>query len=163
MSGLDGTVDRGTRRRPWDPRREMEIQAALALSLMFTGGDCEEVRAALLNGLALADELKYPSLQMRLLGALHIFLTRSEISTAHSPSLGEVKPSPNDPGSGRYARGELDARHFLPFHREPMRRPRVLRGSIASAGVSGCRPDPLSPHPYSGHAGSHAVGSRLCR
>ncbi len=61
---------------PWDPRREMEIQAALALSLMFTGGDCEEVRAALLNGLALADELKYPSLQMRLLGALHIFLTR---------------------------------------------------------------------------------------
>jgi tetratricopeptide (TPR) repeat protein len=61
---------------PWDPRREMEIQAALALSLMYTEGDCEEVRAALLNALALADELKYPSLQMRLLGALHIFLTR---------------------------------------------------------------------------------------
>jgi predicted ATPase/DNA-binding winged helix-turn-helix (wHTH) protein len=61
---------------PWDPRREMEIQAALALSLMFTGGDSEEVRAALLNALALADELKYPCLQMRLLDALHIFLTR---------------------------------------------------------------------------------------
>jgi predicted ATPase/DNA-binding winged helix-turn-helix (wHTH) protein len=61
---------------PWDPCREMEIQAALALSIMFTEGDCEEVRAAMLNALALADELKYPSIQMRLLGALHIFLTR---------------------------------------------------------------------------------------
>jgi hypothetical protein len=61
---------------PWDPRREMEIQAALALSLMFTEGDGEEVRAAMVNALALADELKYPSLQMRLLGALHIFLTK---------------------------------------------------------------------------------------
>jgi tetratricopeptide (TPR) repeat protein len=54
----------------------MEIQAALALSLMFTEGDGEEVRAAMVNALALADELKYPSLQMRLLGALHIFLTK---------------------------------------------------------------------------------------
>jgi predicted ATPase len=35
---------------PWDPRREMEIQAALALSLMFTEGDCEEARAGLARG-----------------------------------------------------------------------------------------------------------------
>jgi DNA-binding winged helix-turn-helix (wHTH) protein len=61
---------------PWDPRREMEIQAALALSLMSTEVDCAEVRSALLNAFALADELKYPSLQMCLRGALHDFLTR---------------------------------------------------------------------------------------
>ena len=60
----------------WDRRREMEIQAALALSLMFTERDCEEVRAALIRGMALAEELSYPRLQLRLLGALHIFLTR---------------------------------------------------------------------------------------
>jgi predicted ATPase/DNA-binding winged helix-turn-helix (wHTH) protein len=60
----------------WDPRREMEIQAALALSLMFTEGDCEEVRAALVRGVALAEELKYPRLQLHLLGALNILLTR---------------------------------------------------------------------------------------
>jgi predicted ATPase/DNA-binding winged helix-turn-helix (wHTH) protein len=35
---------------PWDPRREMEIQVALALSLMFTEGDCEEARAGLARG-----------------------------------------------------------------------------------------------------------------
>src|SRR5258708_27529465 len=42
---------------PWDARREMEIQAALALSLVFTKRDCEEVRAAVVRGLALAEEL----------------------------------------------------------------------------------------------------------
>lgn len=60
----------------WDARREMEIQVALALSLMFTEGDCEEVRAALIRGLTLSEELKYPRLQLRLLGALNILLTR---------------------------------------------------------------------------------------
>jgi tetratricopeptide (TPR) repeat protein len=60
----------------WDARREMEIQAALALSLMFTEGDYEEVRAALVRGLSLTEELRYPHLQLRLLGALNIFLTR---------------------------------------------------------------------------------------
>jgi predicted ATPase/DNA-binding winged helix-turn-helix (wHTH) protein len=60
----------------WEPRREMEIQAGLALSLMFTEGDCEEVRAALVRGLTLAEELSYTRLQLRLFGALHVFLTR---------------------------------------------------------------------------------------
>jgi tetratricopeptide (TPR) repeat protein len=46
------------------------------LSLICTEGDCEEVRAILVRGLALAEGLKYPRLQLRLLGALHIFLTR---------------------------------------------------------------------------------------
>jgi tetratricopeptide (TPR) repeat protein len=61
----------------WDARREMEIQAALALSLMFTKRDCEEGRAALVRGLALAEELRYPLLQLRLLSAGHFSLTRS--------------------------------------------------------------------------------------
>jgi predicted ATPase/DNA-binding winged helix-turn-helix (wHTH) protein len=61
----------------WDAHREMEIQAALALSLMFTKGDCEEVRVALSRGLALAEELRYPRLQLRLLSARHVSLTRS--------------------------------------------------------------------------------------
>jgi predicted ATPase/DNA-binding winged helix-turn-helix (wHTH) protein len=62
---------------PWDARREMEIQAALALSLMFTEGDSEEIRAALVRCLALAEDLKYPLLQLRLLCARHFSLTRS--------------------------------------------------------------------------------------
>jgi tetratricopeptide (TPR) repeat protein len=61
----------------WDACREMEIQAALALSLMFTKRDCEEIRAALERGLALAEELRYPLLQLRLLTARHFSLTRS--------------------------------------------------------------------------------------
>jgi predicted ATPase/DNA-binding winged helix-turn-helix (wHTH) protein len=61
---------------PWDARREMEIQAALALSLMFTKRDCGEVRAAVVRGLALADELGYSLLEMRLLSARHFSLTR---------------------------------------------------------------------------------------
>jgi predicted ATPase len=60
----------------WDARREMDIQAALALSLMFSEGDCEDVQPALIRSFALAEELKYPRLQLRLLAARHIFLTR---------------------------------------------------------------------------------------
>jgi predicted ATPase/DNA-binding winged helix-turn-helix (wHTH) protein len=62
---------------PWDARREMEIQAALSLSLIFTKRDCEEVRAAVVRGLALAEELSYPLLEIRLLTAWHFSLTRS--------------------------------------------------------------------------------------
>jgi predicted ATPase/DNA-binding winged helix-turn-helix (wHTH) protein len=61
----------------WDPRREMETQAALALSLIFTKRDCEEVRAAVVRSLALAEELGYPHIQLRLLTARHFSLTRS--------------------------------------------------------------------------------------
>src|SRR5260370_1032546 len=57
-------------------RGERETRAALALSLIFTEGDWGEVRAALIRGIAPAEELRYPRLQLRLLGALHIFLTR---------------------------------------------------------------------------------------
>lgn len=55
-------------------RREMELQASLAPCLMFTKGNSEEVRSAFLRGLKLAEELE--DHQIRLLGGLHIFLTR---------------------------------------------------------------------------------------
>jgi predicted ATPase len=56
-------------------RREMELQASLGLSLMFT--TCrEEVRTALARGLELAESLDEQYHQLRLLGGLNIFLTR---------------------------------------------------------------------------------------
>jgi predicted ATPase len=56
-------------------RREMELQASLGLSSMFT--TCrEEVRSALTRGLELAESLDEPYHQLRLLGGLNIFLTR---------------------------------------------------------------------------------------
>jgi len=57
-------------------RREMELQASLGLSSMFTKGNREEVRSALTRGLELAESLHEPYHQLRLLGCLNIFLTR---------------------------------------------------------------------------------------
>ncbi|HWX09211.1 MAG TPA: winged helix-turn-helix domain-containing protein, partial [Gaiellaceae bacterium] len=57
-------------------RREMSLQAALGVSSMFTRGNTEEAEKALRRGLALADELDDPVQQLRMLGALDIFLTR---------------------------------------------------------------------------------------
>jgi predicted ATPase/DNA-binding winged helix-turn-helix (wHTH) protein len=57
-------------------RREMELQASLGLSSMFTTGNREEVRSALTRGLELAESLDEPYHQLRLLGGLNIFLTR---------------------------------------------------------------------------------------
>jgi predicted ATPase len=57
-------------------RREMELQASLGLSSMFTTGNREEVRSALTRGLELAESLNEPYHQLRLLGGLNIFLTR---------------------------------------------------------------------------------------
>ena len=47
-------------------RREMELKEALAVSLMFVGGNSEEVHAALTTALALAQALELPCHQMRL-------------------------------------------------------------------------------------------------
>ena len=58
-------------------RREMELQASLGLSLMFTTGNREEVRSALIRGLELAELLDEPYHQLRLLGGLSIFLIRT--------------------------------------------------------------------------------------
>lgn len=68
IAALDDTT-RGT-------RREMELQAALGLSLMFTRGNSEQVGLALARGLELAEKLRDPRNQLRLLGRLHIFHER---------------------------------------------------------------------------------------
>ncbi|HWO36045.1 MAG TPA: winged helix-turn-helix domain-containing protein, partial [Candidatus Acidoferrum sp.] len=59
-----------------DGRREMELQAAFGVSLMFTRGNKKEVKAAYVRGLELAELLGDSQYQLRLLSALHIYLTR---------------------------------------------------------------------------------------
>jgi predicted ATPase len=57
-------------------RREMELQEALAVSLMYTKGNGEEVHA-LTTAVALAQALELPYHQMRLFAAQHTFLMRT--------------------------------------------------------------------------------------
>ena len=59
------------------PDLELELQAALGLSLMFTKGNSEEVRAAFARGHELAEQLGDLKNQVRLLGRQHIFLARN--------------------------------------------------------------------------------------
>src|SRR5229473_2208728 len=58
-------------------RREMELQEAFAVSLMFIEGNSKEVLAALTTALSLAQVLELPYDQMRLLAAHHTFLVRT--------------------------------------------------------------------------------------
>jgi len=57
-------------------RREMELQSAFGLSLMFTRGNTEQVRNALARGLVVAEGLVDLHHQLQLLGRLHIFHER---------------------------------------------------------------------------------------
>ena len=57
-------------------RNELELQAALGLSMMFTRGNNDQARSALLRALELAEQLGDPHDQLRLLGRLHIFHER---------------------------------------------------------------------------------------
>jgi predicted ATPase/DNA-binding winged helix-turn-helix (wHTH) protein len=57
-------------------RREMELQASLGQSLMFTSGNSEEVRRAFLRGLELAETLDDAAFQLRLLGGFGTLLLR---------------------------------------------------------------------------------------
>ena len=56
---------------------EMELQAALAVSLMFTKGNSEEVRLAFVNALALAERLNDARYELRLNGGLHMYALRT--------------------------------------------------------------------------------------
>jgi predicted ATPase len=69
LASLDDT-DRGT-------RKEMNLRAALSVAAMFTRGNGPEIRTALGRALELADAVEEPHEQLRLLGALHILLTRT--------------------------------------------------------------------------------------
>jgi predicted ATPase/DNA-binding winged helix-turn-helix (wHTH) protein len=57
-------------------RSEMELQASLGVSMMFTRGNREEVRTAFARGLELAEVLDDPSYQLQMLSGLHLYLTR---------------------------------------------------------------------------------------
>ncbi|MDM0074078.1 winged helix-turn-helix domain-containing protein [Variovorax sp. J2P1-59] len=57
-------------------RREMELQASLGQSLMFTRGNSEEVRRAFSHGLEIANELLDCAYQLRLLAGLGTCLLR---------------------------------------------------------------------------------------
>jgi predicted ATPase len=57
-------------------RREMELQEAFAVSLMFVKGNSDEVLAALTTAFSLAKVLELPYHQMRLTAAHHTFLVR---------------------------------------------------------------------------------------
>jgi predicted ATPase/DNA-binding winged helix-turn-helix (wHTH) protein len=56
--------------------QELEVQASLAIALMFTQGNGEDVRKAFARGLSLAREMAQPYREMRLLSGFHIYLTR---------------------------------------------------------------------------------------
>jgi predicted ATPase/DNA-binding winged helix-turn-helix (wHTH) protein len=60
-----------------DTLRELTLQAALGISLMFTKGNSEEARSANARGLTLAEELGDPYLQLRMLGQLNMFHHRA--------------------------------------------------------------------------------------
>jgi predicted ATPase/DNA-binding winged helix-turn-helix (wHTH) protein len=68
LAGLDAAA-RGT-------RQEMILQEALALSLMYTRGNNDQVRAAIERGLALEDTFGDPRRKLQLLFSLIIFLSR---------------------------------------------------------------------------------------
>jgi predicted ATPase/DNA-binding winged helix-turn-helix (wHTH) protein len=57
-------------------RREMELQASLGQSLMFTGGDGEEARRAFSRSLEIAQKLDDLPFRFRLLGGLGTLLAR---------------------------------------------------------------------------------------
>jgi predicted ATPase/DNA-binding winged helix-turn-helix (wHTH) protein len=57
-------------------RQEMELQAALGVSVMFTQGNTEAVRSAFTRSLQLAEQLGDSHWQLWLLRGLHIYLTR---------------------------------------------------------------------------------------
>ncbi|KJC38844.1 winged helix-turn-helix domain-containing protein [Bradyrhizobium sp. LTSP857] len=59
-----------------DNRKEMTLQAALGVSVMFTQGNTEGVRSAFTRSLQLAEELDDLHWQLWLLRGLHIYLTR---------------------------------------------------------------------------------------
>jgi predicted ATPase/DNA-binding winged helix-turn-helix (wHTH) protein len=59
-----------------NPRQEMQLQAALGVSLMFTRGNTQEVQAALSRSLELADTLEDHEWQLWLLRELHTYLCR---------------------------------------------------------------------------------------
>jgi predicted ATPase/DNA-binding winged helix-turn-helix (wHTH) protein len=97
-------------------RKEMELQAALGVSVMFTKGNAEEVRSAFTRSLALAQTFEDSPWQAWLLRGLHIYLTR--IGDFHGAlRIGEqgssVAKASNDRASALKADWMLGVAHHL--------------------------------------------------
>jgi predicted ATPase len=72
---MEKAIDRMT--LDCDPRHQMEINASLALSLMFTAGNSERVHGALNAALTLAERRGDAYQQLRLLSGLSMYLHRT--------------------------------------------------------------------------------------
>lgn len=99
-----------------DARKEMALQAALGVSVMFTQGNTEGVRAAFTRSLQLAEELDDLHWQLWLLRGLHIYLTR--VGDFHGAlGTGEqgqrVARKLNDPSSTLNVEWMLGVAHHL--------------------------------------------------
>ena len=105
-------------------RSELELQAALGLSTMFTRGNTDQVRSSLLRALELAEQLDDPHNQLRLLGRLHIFHERigdfrsalkfAERSEAVAASIGDpvgIAESHSALGISRHLEGDTLSAH----------------------------------------------------
>ncbi|MGJ5199595.1 ATP-binding protein [Bradyrhizobium sp. HKCCYLRH1030] len=99
-----------------DARREMTLQAALGVSVMFTQGNTEAVQSAFTRSLQLARELDDLHWQLWLLRGLHIYLTR--VGDFHGAlAIGEQGKSVanrlNDPTSTLNVEWMLGVAHHL--------------------------------------------------
>jgi predicted ATPase/DNA-binding winged helix-turn-helix (wHTH) protein len=97
-------------------RREMELQEALAVSLMFIKGNSDEVLAALTTALSLAQVLELPYHQMRLSAAHHTFLVRIgdfRVATAVAEQNAAVAKRTSDPAAMMMADWMLGVSHHL--------------------------------------------------
>jgi predicted ATPase/DNA-binding winged helix-turn-helix (wHTH) protein len=96
--------------------REMEVQAALALSLMYSQGNSEESLAALMRAVELAEAFAHPHYKLRLYGALSMFLVR--IGDFHgalelAQRTANVARSVTDPLARLIADSQLGTSHHL--------------------------------------------------
>jgi predicted ATPase/DNA-binding winged helix-turn-helix (wHTH) protein len=109
-----------------DPRTEMEIQAALSVSIRYTRGNTEEAYAALTRSLALAEAVGAEHYQIRMLEGLYIFhlrkaefkeaLTFAKRRESIAASLHDAEREPN----AEWMSGVLD--HFMGEHSRSHRR-----------------------------------------
>ncbi|MDX6459063.1 MAG: hypothetical protein QOE55_2760, partial [Acidobacteriaceae bacterium] len=120
-----------------DPRDQMEIQASLALSLMFTAGNSERVRDAFNTALTFAERREDAYQQLRLLSGLSMYLHRT-IDAAGSLEVAlraeSVAKKTGNPEDAALADSMLGAAYYmLADHvRAPKHLERALHSSPAS-------------------------------
>ena len=81
-------------------QREIELQTALGVSLMFTQGNTEAVRAAFVRGLELAETIDDPDCRTRLLSSYFLYLTRTgnfHGALSIAQQMKSVAVAPGDP------------------------------------------------------------------